>query len=713
VAVRAPRALSPLLRPLPLLVLAAGVLAACGRSASRGAARTTAGEAPDPIAQLRPYEEALHREIDLARPPSAETGHGADPWSLVRMPSSRWVGILRGRSAVVLLDDELRELARAPAPRSPTGLAVGPDGDVWISGELSPSIARYEVRGDALEKKADFRLPGVFGIRDIAVTRSGAVWALDDRGGRLVGLPAPPRGGAPARRAGAGAPPAVLTVTVPTCHGAAQLEATERHLVVDCVLDHALMIFTTDADGAVTPGAAPARVVHDGPIWAFDAREGRGELFVVTGGVEDRPLDRRDGFFGYVDSFVHAYRVEGGRVTRLAAVNVAEHGVITPKAIAIEKVSGTGDDATVEIFAGAYGSATGARLSVGVGLAAPRVLAVPLVPGLRGRARVDRTGGDGPRYAMADPLLDAWVSWDGATFRVVPVPDAAAAPRDAMTRLGEALFFTTLMAPDNTSAGAHSRFTCETCHFEGYVDGRTHHTGRDEIHATTKPLVGLLGNRPHFTRALDPDLSTIAHAEFRVAGAGNGKDPFFPVEPRDVPWLAHLGVDRRAEPLDLRRALMRFLASFSHRPNPASLGRTVWDDAERRGAALFRERCASCHAARLAADDPASEVPFDRWESTILSEEAPIVWGRAGYEKTGVVPYVHPDGARPPSLRRLAKKYPYFTSGSARSLDDVLDRARFASPGAGSRFFHDAAPPGTAALGDDDKRALRAFLELL
>ncbi len=93
--------------------------------------------------------------------------------------------------------------------------------------------------------------------------------------------------------------------------------------------------------------------------------------------------------------------------------------------------------------------------------------------------------------------------------------------------LGEALFFTTLMGPWNKSDGPLSRFTCETCHFEGYVDGRTHHTGRGDVHAVTKPLLGLFNNRPHFSRALDPDLVSVAFNEFRVAGAKSGRDPWY------------------------------------------------------------------------------------------------------------------------------------------------------------------------------------------
>jgi hypothetical protein len=317
---------------------------------------------------------------------------------------------------------------------------------------------------------------------------------------------------------------------------------------------------------------------------------------------------------------------------------------------------------------------------------------------------------------MANPLLDAWMLFDERGLAEI-VPVAGETPRPMASRLGEALFFTSLMAPRNSSAGPLSRFTCETCHFEGYVDGRTHHTGRTDVHATTKPLVGLVGNRPHFSRALDPDLATIAHAEFRVAGAGNDADPFFAIEPRELSWLAHLDVLERQEALDLRRALMRFLIDFSHRPNPAVIGRTAFAPLEQEGAVLFRDRCETCHAARLSSDDPATRVPFEQWEASIMSEAGPIVWGSAGYRRTGVLPLMHDEGTRTPSLRRLYKKFPYFTNGSAHALADVLDAVRFAKSEVSERgdrgFFHANAREGSQSLDDASKRALAAFLELL
>ncbi len=710
---RAKRSEASLVAILAIAIAGACAVASCGTRPVResldggdaGAARGPMPPSDDAvIAALRPFEAELRAQIDFRHPPSAETGLGADPWGIRKAPEGRWVGILRGRSELVLLDEELRTISRIATPRSPTGLDVSPNGEIVVVGELSPVVARYAIENGKLAKRSETRIAGVLGLRDVAITPGGVVWALDERGNELRGLVTPEG------RAALGKTGSALPLRVPTCHGGAQVLATAHHVVALCVTEHEIRIWDTDASGAITNAAAPARAVHDGPIWSFAAREidEAGRLVVAAGGVEDHPLDRREGFFGYVDSFVWIYDVANGHVTTLAETNVAEHGVVTPKAIAIEAAGADG----ITVFAGAYGSAKGARLEVkaaATGTTQAAVTELALVPGLRAATHAGTTK---TAMAMPNPLFDAWVLWDGATTKIVPVDDPFPTKPTVETRLGEALFFTTLMAPENHSGGAHSRFTCETCHFEGYVDGRIHHTGREEIHAVTKPLVGLLGNRPHFTRALDPDLSTIAHAEFRVAGAGNAHAPFFTMDRTRAPWLAQLGNDPilgHADGYALRRALMRFLASFSHRPSSAIVGRKVFDATERRGATLFREKCATCHMPLLSADDPKTAIAFEEWEATIFAEDNPIVWARTGYEKTGVLPYVHPDGARTSSLRRLSKKWPYFTNGSAKSLDDVLARVR-AHDG---HFFHDGAPADARALDESERKALRTFLDLL
>jgi hypothetical protein len=480
------------------------------------------------------------------------------------------------------------------------------------------------------------------------------------------------------------------------------------------LLDHALVIQKLDERGALSADA-PTRIVHDGPIWSFSARPVSGGLLVAAGGVEDHPLDRTIGAFGYIDSFLYLYRVDVGRsqVTRQAAINLSELGVVTPKIVSLQT------SPAVEVTATGYGSDKLVKLQFGEDRSQPpSVTTEDFLPGTTSLCELPRGG-----LAFSDPLLDVWIAKrQGAVPQPLPgekaevVPIAITKARDPMVRLGEALFFTTIMAPYNRSDGPLSRFTCETCHYEGYVDGRIHHTGRGDIHAVTKPLLGLFNNRPHFSRALDPDLMTVAFNEFRVAGAKSEQGPWFALSGKTVPWLDTFGLeDSNLPPETLRKALMSFLMAFTHRPNPMVIGRERFTQDERVGAALFRDRCESCHEARLISDDPSSRLPFERWEELVMAREGAIVWAKSEYAKTGVVPYVHDNGARIPSLRRLYKKRPYFTNGTAKDLDAVLERARFLPQG----FHHEAAEPegstpdAATLLDEPSRESLRSFLDLL
>jgi len=404
-------------------------------------------------------------------------------------------------------------------------------------------------------------------------------------------------------------------------------------------------------------------------------------------------------------------RVTGGATTERSVVNTSAFGLVTPKALVLRP----GREATWEVTVAGYGSPCLATLTwerselseANHTLSTPRITTLAVPPGSAALAGVP----DGPWF-IANPLLDAWVRVaQGGAEVVAAGPPAGAAEPSADVRLGEALFFTTLMSPWNKSDGPLSRFTCEACHFEGYVDGRVHRTGRGDVRATTKPLHGLFNNRPYFSRALDPDLATMVDNEFDVAGAKSDHDPWFSLSTGSFPWLEHLSVPPGAtSPVALRRALMSFLMAFTHRPNPSTVGRARWSETELAGARVFRDRCESCHEARLVADDVRTRVPFEQWEHLVMSREAPLVWAKAEYAKTGVVPYVSERGARIVSLRRLYKKRPYFTNGSAPEIAAVLERARFAADGT---FFHDGAPEDAAPLREVDQRELEAFLDLL
>jgi mono/diheme cytochrome c family protein len=664
--------------------------AACSQSANR----SPAPPPPDPLAHLRAFEETKRAEARFLETTPQDRAFGADPYDIAALPDGRAVGILRGRDELVLLGDvELREEARIATPRSPSAVAVydGPSagslrtGDVLVASEIEPLIAHYRIDAGPVQRLADLPLAGVTATRALATGREGAVYVVEEHQDRLVTL-------------ALGASGRIERSERRLPRGPIRLARTRHALFVASLIDHAISAFALDARGV--PSGEPVVTRIDGPFWGLAAIDvSDGGALVVAGGAEDHPLDRTGGFFGYVDSFVHAYRWNGKtrELRRTASINVSEQGLIVPKAIAF------GFDGSALVTS--YGGAKAALLSWKDGEAAsPFVSSIAVPPGNTSIVRT-RTG-----FLAANPLLDAWVALpDSGGVKVVRAASADSDTRTDRERLGEALFFTGLMAPASSSDGAKSRFSCETCHFEGYVDGRIHHTGRGDIHATTKPLVGLFNNRPHFSRALDPDLSAVAENEFKVAGAPAAADPHFDVDVRDVPWLANLGLQRQHyDSAELRLSLMSFLMSWTHRTNPRSATARSFTAEERAGAAQFRERCEGCHQARASADDPSSRVAFERWEELVFAGRGPLVWGSDAYEKTGIVPYVHEQGARVPSLRRLYKKRPYFTNGSAPDIATVLHRVRVLD----GRFSHDESLGGTP-LDETTARAIAAFVDLL
>ncbi|HET7542403.1 MAG TPA: hypothetical protein VFK05_21185 [Polyangiaceae bacterium] len=647
--------------------------------------------------RLEQFEAERRRTFDFAHLPPANRSHGADPYALAALDARHVVGVLRGASALVLLDARLQELQRIAVPGGAVSVAVSDSGEIWVAAEASSTLLRFRFDGQRLTRSGQLTLPKILGVRALASGTRGILYALDVHDGELLTLDS------------SKATPVLEVRHVG--HGPLSLRRVGELLIVDLLLDHSLVVYRLSAQGRILEQRA--RVQHDGPIWGFDAAAlDDGRLLLVAAGVEDHPLDRSQGFFGYVDSFVFCYLLpKTGAMVALWQRNVAELGVVTPKA---PLLSVAGERARA--FVTGYGSDRALELYFDVAShSEPRAQSEPFFPGTSAALRLPSG-----EIALADPLLDAWLLRPAQGERAEPAALVAVTAEQAPLspseeRLGEALFFTTLMAPNNSSEGAHSRFSCETCHFEGYVDGRVHYTGRENVRVATKPLRGLFNNRPHFSRALDQDLSTVSHHEFRVAGKGNGKDPWFSLETEHYPWLRTLGVsDSILDPERLRRALMAFLMGFSHTTNPAVVGRERFSAEEERGALLFREQCASCHAARLQSDVAESAVSFDAWQRAIFSPEGAIVWASADYQKTGVTPYVHESGTRVPSLRRAAAKWPHFTNGSADSLLDVVRRARIID----GRFLHDGAPRDTTlqsvrAFSPDEARELTAFLELL
>jgi hypothetical protein len=635
------------------------------------------------LSSLREFEAERRRTTDpLALPPSGGR-FGADPHAAVALETGGVAGILRGSSELVILGADFREAKRLAAPRGAIALANS-EGRLVVAGERSNELWVYEPVAGSWRKSHGMPIAGLAETRAIAVHGDRLFIAQREVG--LSWLPV-------AELFGDASRPVPSTGSLSLCHDLAALRVTATHLVANCLLDHELVVLLAADEPQET-----ARIRHDGPIWGIDVIERGGATWIAAVGVEDHPLDRRIGSFGFVDSFLYVYRVDpSGGVARVLVDNLSDRGVVVPKVVHLE--ASLDWRQTPRVFVAAAGSPHALWLDLSPAL--DRVEGVEPIDVPPGAAGLAVTSGLG--LVLANPLIDAWVRVDGTRVDFLSEEQSS----DERERLGEALVFTTLMAPWNDSAGALSRFSCETCHFEGGIDGRTHHTGRGNVRATTKPLFGLFNNRPHFSRALDRDLSKVVHAEFRVAGQNSGRSPVFDLELTAFPWLSALALSKpRYGALEAREALIAFLVAFTPPTNPRILGRAAFDDQERLGAELFARDCESCHQARASTDEPSTRVGLDGWEALIFAENGPLVWASEDYQTTGVLPYVHERGARTPSLRRLTRKWPYFTNGSARDLGSVLATARV-----GQTFSH-AGGQGTE-LTARERLALLSFLRLL
>jgi hypothetical protein len=667
-------------------LLLAFALAGCSSPASRSEPlpRALTAGSKERLRALRAREMAVRNDFSPRDQPVWLDASGSDPYRIVARPGGAgFVGLLRGSKALVTLSSELVELQRVLLPEAPTALCLAGNGDAWVASRYDDRLVHVRLGAErGATSVLERRLP-VAGVADLACGDAGVVYVLPADGSDLLTLD------------GHGS----VLKRWPALAGGLRLQRRGHFLLETSLFERTLRVLSLGPRGLPTHEAG--RIRHDGTLWAAEAISwgAAGGLLVAVAGVEDKPLVRAHGEFENIDSFVWLYELGRDGFERLAELDVSDYGVVVPKALWF----GVGADALSLTVLGA-GSGRMLRADWGRDLSEPPAVSTePAPPGVSEAA----LGSDGC-IAYASPLLDAWVKLDRAGPQIARVDPERRPEPDV--RLGEALFFTELIAPENVSAGTHSRFSCETCHFEGGVDGRMHYTGRGNVSVVTKPLFGLANNRPHFSRAMDPDLSSVCHNEFRVAGAGSGTDPWFSLPVARFPWLHELGI-ARAElgPLELREALLRFLYAFSPAPNVNSQGRRHFSPLEAAGAEAFRQYCQSCHAARLLSDDSASEAPFAAWEGLIFARNAPLVWARADYAKTGVLPYVHERGTRVTSLRRLAAKPRYFTNGSAPDLANVLERFREDPAGA----LHAAPAEQTAALPLATRRALLAFLRLL
>ncbi len=371
-----------------------GAIAGCKRAPS------SATSPPDPMLRaLRSFEAGL-RAGGTDRPP----GLGPDPYALA-VVGGRVVGLLRGVSAVVVLDQGLGEVARADAGPMADALAVSPDGSILVGSEASGVLRRFVVterEGRVVIEERPSIDSGATSVRALSVYASGAIYAADEAADAVF-FTRP--GAAPERW--------------PVARGPIRLALTAHHLAVVSLIGHALTVVELADDGASL--GAPIVVRHDGPFWGVAARERDGVLEIAAGGVEDHPLDRSGGSFGFVDSFLFLYRVKGGVLEETARENVGERGVVLPKALAFRS------DGTLAIAG--YGSDSWVGVRDGFGGGPAHFETHHAYAGIASMIE-----GPDRKLVAADPLLDVWLAETPNGFRASPVPGP---PRDPVSRLGK------------------------------------------------------------------------------------------------------------------------------------------------------------------------------------------------------------------------------------------------------------------------------------
>jgi hypothetical protein len=648
--------------------------------------------------RLLATETKLLGDAERLGPATRNSAFGVDPYRILHLAGTgRYLILLRNASQIVMCDDDLRIIDRTPAPRHPVTLDLIGDDLLVVGGELSGTIGRYRIHSDGLTALPGLQLPDMVAVRDLVYAEQvQSLFLIDDFSRNLVQVRLPSSGD---RQAAGHAGQR----TYPIDPGPLRILSVANHLIINELLAHTLLIVPL-CDGAPDFSQA-SRIVNNGPFWSVVAWEADEKLYIAAGGVENRPLDRRRGEFGNMDSWLFCFSLQKDSrgifrwqapdrqdARRFRAVNLSERGVLTPKALVVDRTAG----ADTTLWVTGYGSGRAVACRIGAaGIAVERQIDV--MPGISDAMMVKSPNNASLVYAS--PLLDRVVKQALTAGKASRPPVAATldfpkAPRQS--HLGELLFFTELMTPNNSSRGALSRFTCEACHFEGKIDGRVHFTGRRDIHATTKPVQGLANNVPLFSRGGDETLSSMVMAEFLVAN--QNRQGVFSIPKARFAWTAGTpDWPQTLAPQTLRQGLVAFFVDFNPSANPWRIGHPQLTDGARRGLALFRERCADCHQP-IRSTRAGQGVAYPDWERWLTADNLDLIWGAPFYARTGVTPYVDPAGTRVPSLRRVWSKYPLFTNGSCKTIRDVLEAFRYEGTTVWHRYDAGRASPDNQAV---------------
>ncbi|HEY7370566.1 MAG TPA: c-type cytochrome [Polyangia bacterium] len=591
-----------------------------------------------------------------------------------------------------------RLLARRRICAFPDAIAAAPDGGAVVACRFDPALRRIRraPRGDW--RVATLAAGAESSARGLAVAPGGEVAYVASPAAGGVKVVSLAGGGVVQALATGLSPRALRVVPAGTIPGLAT-----PLLLVSNFIDHTVTVHEISAGGRLS--AAVQSIKTEAPVLDVLVSGAPPSLLLFT--HEDRTLDRAHLSVEGLDSGVivlQARAPAGGDSPsppfedpgpgKRKFLNLGE--LATP---VIELAGATGGDG---IWFAAVGAGSDnllilpraerpgpSAIVVGVGSNPSAVAALP-----------------GGRFVTADRLSDT------LSFVAVGKPaemvDVGAPERPSAAERGELLFYSRALVPHNVATGPLSLYTCAACHDDGDIDGRRHPAKRNRFFSMTKSCRGLGTTAPYLSLGEPATIEGFADniVTTHAQGAERG-EPGFDKYPVVLRVRAGPGWENvTLSPEELRAALAAYMIRIPPEPSPfVKAGRRALDRDERSGLALFRDRCAGCH--QLVGDSTRGDrIQPAQLERRLLAGEVALTDARLHAVGT---PVLGDGGNNPPSLRGVWEAAPYFSDGSARTLEDLLRRT---DPDA--REVHAPAnatrPP---AFTPAERAALTAFLRAL
>ena len=476
-------------------------------------------------------------------------------------------------------------------------------------------------------------------------------------------------------------------------------------LVVSNFIDHTVTVHPIGEDGRL--GAAVQTIQTEAPVLDIAALGGE-RLLLLLFTHEDRAVSRARGPVEGLDSGVIRLAVPGGLAGgrliddpgpgRRPFVNL---GVRPAPVIELDGAASIEGELAI-VGAGS----DNLFLTSGTVPAVARPAGV-VVPVGANPSAVAALSDD--RFVTADRLSDTltFVSTGGAPgVEATLVVGAPARPSPA--EQGELLFYSRALVPHNVATGPLSLYTCAACHDDGHIDGRLHPAKQNRFFSTTLTCRGLATTAPFLRLGNQATIDVFADNIVSTHAQGAERDPAhfadYPVTFRA--WGEEGAADMTLSPAELRVALARYMERIPPEPSPfAAVDASALSGEARRGLAVFRDRCAGCHQL------VGSSALGDHIDGAAL--EARLLAGQVALTSPGRyavgTPILGEGGNNPPSLRGVWDAAPYFSDGSARTLEEALRRT---DPGATAVHApaNAARPPAFTA---DEQAALLTFLRAL